>query len=369
MLKEYTPSVGYKYARHDGWYDAGRVYLDEIDMPIINEYATGLAQFKAGSLYRAGPPAPSFGITNEDILSSKDEDSKLNMHMLGVNSSSGFGWFGWNPELETPFRDQRLRQALSMSWDRDLWLDTFLGTDQLEAAGVPVERLWNTACNIAWTGWWLDPKSSDFGPNAKYYQYNVEEAKKLVDAAGYSDGLDVNLYHITTNQYGFDFPRHVETYAGFAAEVGIRMQSQPMDFASDWRSLADSRGDHPGLAFRGAGGNVAPDTPESLVRMMHPVHGGVTYTGFFSEDSSFQQGDPEITALLERTRTEFDQDARIEIVNDVQRLVAERQYFLRVPGGTNQISLSWPAVGNENVFREELRFVGQWLDPTKAPLA
>jgi hypothetical protein len=99
------------------------------------------------------------------------------------------------------------------------------------------------------------------------------------------------------------------------------------------------------------------------------VHGAVTYTGFFSEGSSFQKGDPEITTLLERTRTEFDQDKRIAIVQDIQRLTAERQYFLRVPGGTNQISLSWPAVENENVFREDLRFLGLWLNPAKAPLA
>ena len=369
MLKEYNPSVGFKYARHDGWYDAGRVYLDEVQLPIISEYAAGLAQFKAGSLYRAGPPTPSFGITNEDILSTKQENSNLNMHLLGVNSSSGFGWFGWNPELATPFRDKRLRQALSMSWDRDIWLDTFLGTDKLQAAGLPVERLWNTACNVAWTGWWLDPKSSKFGPNAKYYEHNIAEAKKLVAAAGHPNGLDVDMYHITSSEYGFDFPRQVETYASFASEVGLRLQSRPMNFSTDWRPLSDSRGDHAGIAFRGAGGNVAPDVPESLVRMMHPVHGGVTYTGFFSEGSSFQKGDTEITALLERTRTEFDQEKRIAIVEDIQRLVADRQYFLRVPGGTNQISLSWPAVENENVFREDLRFVGQWLNPSKAPLA
>ena len=45
---------------------------------------------------------------------------------------------------------------------------------------LPVERLWNTACNVAWTGWWLDPKDSKFGANAKYYEHNIEEAKKLL---------------------------------------------------------------------------------------------------------------------------------------------------------------------------------------------
>ena len=87
------------------------------------------------------------------------------------------------------------------------------------------------------------------------------------------------------------------------------------------------------MAFKGAGGNNAPDIPETMVRLLHPTQGGVTYTGFFSEGSSFQKGDPEITALLEKTRAEFDTQKRIDIVNQVQRLHAERQYVIRTPGG------------------------------------
>ena len=44
--------------------------------------------------------------------------------------------FGWKtPEV----RDERVRQAFSMSYDRDLWIDTVYDTSTLEAAGLPVE--------------------------------------------------------------------------------------------------------------------------------------------------------------------------------------------------------------------------------------
>ena len=122
------------------------------------------------------------------------------------------------------------------------------------------------------------------------------------------------------------------------------------------------------MSFRGAGGNNAPDIPETMVRLLHPTYGGVTYTGFFSEGSSFQKGDPEITALLEKTRAEFDQQKRIDIINQVQRLHAERQYVIRTPGGMSTRSIEWPVIQNEGVNVDELRFVGQWLDPTQAPL-
>ena len=371
MLKDYQPSVGYTYARNDGWYDADKIYLDEVQLPIISEYATGLAQFKAGRIYRAGPPSPSFAIRNEDVLSTKRENPTLNLYLGQVSSTSGFGFFGWNPALgaKTPFRDPRLRQALSMSWDRDLWIDTFLGTQQMRDEGLPIDVRWNTVANALWEGWWLDPKSTEFGPNGKFYENNIAEAKKLVSAAGFPNGVDADMQHITSSEYGLDFPKQVETYAAFANEVGIRLTTKALGFNTDWRGVADSKGDFSGVAFRGAGGNNAPDIAETMVRLLHPVHGGVTYTGFFSENSSFQKGDPEITALLDKTRTEFEQAKRIAYINDVQRLAAAQQYVLRVPGGTNLLSLAWPAVQNENTFRDEMRFVGQWLDKTKAPLA
>ncbi len=367
MLTKYEPSVGLTYARHDGWYAPDSLYVDQLQLPIISEYSNALAQFKAGHIYKTGW---GFALHNEDLLPTKAENSALNAYLGRVTSSTGFGFFGWNPALgpKTPFRDIRLRQALSMSWDRDLWIDTFFNTGKLQAQGIPMEVLWNTACNIAWEGWWMDPKGKDFGPNAKYFERNVADAKKLVSAAGFPNGIDVDVHHITTNEYGTDFPQQVETYKAFASDVGIRMNSVIAGYSTDWRPLADSKGDFSGVAFRGAGGNNAPDIPETMVRLMHPVYGGVTYTGFFSPDSSYQKGDPEITALLDKTRSEFDTPKRVALINDVQRLHAERQYVMRVPGGTNSISLAWPAVQNENVFLDELRYVGEWLDPTKPPL-
>jgi len=37
------------------------------------------------------------------------------------------------------------------------------------------------------------PSGPDFGPNAKYFKYDPAEARKLLAAAGYPDGLKVDM--------------------------------------------------------------------------------------------------------------------------------------------------------------------------------
>jgi len=49
---------------------------------------------------------------------------------------------------------------------------------------VGVEGVWALPYG-ALTQWYFDPKQNSF-PNAKYYQYNLQEAKALLSAAGFS---------------------------------------------------------------------------------------------------------------------------------------------------------------------------------------
>ena len=60
---------------------------------------------------------------------------------------------------------------------------------------------WNTALNASQEGWWLDPKDAKFGPNAKYFQHNPAEAKKLLAAAGYANGFE-----IPSTMAGIEYP-------------------------------------------------------------------------------------------------------------------------------------------------------------------
>ena len=90
-----------------------------------------------------------------------------------------------------------VRQAISMGIDREAWINALFNIDGFERDGLPVESKWNSHLLAIWENpqYWLDPKGKEFGENAKYFQYNPEEAKALLKAAGHGDGMKVTSHY------------------------------------------------------------------------------------------------------------------------------------------------------------------------------
>jgi peptide/nickel transport system substrate-binding protein len=173
MIGENKASVSLTFKRHEGHYDAGRMYLDERRDIILPEYASSLAQFQTGALHR-------FAVRQEDILGIKRQVPELQLYINQPPSNHGIYKWGWNPALgaKTPFRDKRLRQAFAMAIDRDLLMETIFNLSRFASEGVNLKSYLYSAVQTSPSGvyggdeaFWLDPKSKDFGPNAKYYQY------------------------------------------------------------------------------------------------------------------------------------------------------------------------------------------------------
>jgi ABC-type transport system substrate-binding protein len=364
FLKDYQQSVKATYGRHPGYFDADRFFFDEIEEIVLPEYATRLAQFEAGSIYTAP-------LTQEDILPAKERNQDLVVYIAEIAPNYGILKWGWNPDLNTPFRDTRLRQALSMSVDRDLILETLFNLGAYADAGIDLQPFVHTSCQ-ADTGadFWLDPRGAEFGPNAKYYEHHADEAKKLVEAAGFGGGLESQM-NFTTG-YGPNFVNEVTTIIGFAAEVGINLAANEAGFTTNYRpDYANPQGDFDGVTarLRPAGGIFHP--VEVAFNEFTPAP-GISYTGFFSPDSSWKEGDPEITALIGKARRTLDVDEQRELFHEFQRLEAVNQYQMSFSGVAEQLAIVWPAVANIGVYRGDFntnRFYGQWLDTTKPPLS
>ena len=269
-------------------------------------------------------------------------------------------FFGQNPD--SPFRDERVRQAWSMTWNRDAYIDATFGLGPLRNAGLPVTTAWDTCLSAGgWKGWWLDPKSKDFGPNARTYTFAIDEARKLLTAAGFANGLDVDLHHAAPGpaSYPQSYFDQAAPLEGMPRDSGLfRVNVHVYDYATDWQArIRNVRGAFTGVAWWP---DVAAADPAQALYSVFSTRSG----------SLFQGGDAFLDDAVQRLLLEFDAKKRVSIALEVQRHDAETVFSLKA-GGAGGFRLSWPALRNVLVYqggtnRDDATL---FLDPTQAPLA
>jgi peptide/nickel transport system substrate-binding protein len=371
ILDKYEVGVRFELRRNPEYYDKQKPFLDRLEIAFLPEYAQQLAQFKAGNIYSAsGGPVfpPSSNVRPEDVLPVKRESPNLN-----VFTAAQFGFhtqntcaFGWLPAGQSPFRDERVRQALSMSYDRDLFIETFNNVSKFEAEGVPMDATWYTTLGPA-PGWRLDPKSKDFGPNAKYYEYNLDEAKKLLAAAGYPNGLDVRSHYVSSPSLGGDpdFQKSAQVRDGMAAEAGFRTSVNILDPNTIPQTY--NSGEYEGWYYRS--GRQGAEDAVSWLEYRYRTNAGPGFLGFDVKGIGDKSGDPEVDSLISKARGELDANKRRAIVHDIERYLAKAMYTVNIPGIASNIQMAWPALQNFLVFHGDRRSTpfAWWLDETQPP--
>ncbi|HEX5368749.1 MAG TPA: ABC transporter substrate-binding protein [Dehalococcoidia bacterium] len=341
-------------------------YPDEEDWIVIPEYGAALAQFKTGTVHM-------FAVNAEDIIPTKKDVPTLEMLATKLVTTPRYVIVGAG--ADSPFRDERVRQAYSMSWDRDLFINTTYNVDKYAAEGLPMETRWSSALQAeSWTGWWLDPKGKDFGDNSKFFQNNIPDAKKLLSAAGHTDSLNFNSAVPGGHPYGPTYDRDIEIVTGMAQNAGFNATISQPQFGTEFRKIySQGNGDFSGLSYVNLfSAGVDPST--WLFRYFNSQ--GSTFYGFDADGSGAHKGDPMLDQMTNKMRLEVDDTKRMQLGYDIQRYVAEKMYFIAFPGGGNGFELAWPAVRNRMVYVDDVaRPVGVtstgngavWLDQTKPP--
>ena len=366
MLSKYDPSVGYEYRLHPDYHEPDHHYVEQINQPIIREYATGLAQFKAGNLH-------TWAVRPEDVLPVETEAPGLNLYQGEYSAATLNTAFGYKPG--SPFHDERVRQAWSMSIDRDLWIDVFYNVSNFQKEGLPVDTRWNSSLLMTEEGWWVDPKGSDIGDGGKYFKHNIEEAKKLLAAAGHPNGLDVPVtLPVNASGYPAEFNQQAEVFDQMMREAGFRSQNRQNDYVAEFvPQYRDAVGKFDGLIYK-VGTTVADDAVASLGSRFQSSAGAQFY-GFDAGGRGDQSGDPEVDSLINKAIGEVDTEKRKGIVRDLERYLARKQYLVRWPGGATGFQMAWPALQNFLVYRGSAAgtAVGSrltpyywWLDSSRA---
>jgi peptide/nickel transport system substrate-binding protein len=371
MLSNYVPSASFTLKRNADYYDANYARADAIEIPIISEYAAALGQFKAGNIYSFGSYASTPMINGEDVLTVKQDEPRISVYQSdysygGAPTSLRLA-FGWLPAGKSPFLDERVRQAVSLSLDRELYIDTFLNVSKFNAQGLAVDTRWHTSLAATYEGWWLDPKGKDFRANAQYFRHDIGEAKKLLAAAGYPNGIKgVTSSYVTGPEY--PAAKYAQVMDNMIAEAGIASVVHAVDYAKEYiPQYRDASGRYDGWAYHSTVGTPSGGDPVGELSSGWWSKAGVSFFGFDAANKGDQSGDPQVDSMIAKARIEQDTEKRRALVYDIQRYLAKPMYALYPPGIATSFTVAWPCLANFRVYRGARVNYGLWLDQSKPP--
>nr|AHZ45607.1 extracellular solute-binding protein [uncultured bacterium] len=374
-LKAYEPGARIVLGANPGFaardpMGAGRPFIEERVMAFHPDTAVGLSQFQAGEIYNW--PAAA-----EQALALKQQTPALNLALTSVANFPEKLLFGF--AADSPFRDVRVRQAVSYAIDRDAFAEVTGNVQRFHDAGVPIEVRWATMMPSSTAGfpggtyedYWLDPKRPEFGAASRYFHRNLDEVRKLVSAAGFPDGLEFEHAYAPPVVFAASVLR-IDRLNQILMGAGLRPKAREVDAAEWERTFAASkdRGNFNGIATTIDSGG--PDPAAYAFAHLHQSglrFGGTNPDGFAATDSRAQAGDSFLNERIDSLRIEHDNGKRIEGFNELQRYHAEKVYQMRYPAGISGVAVAWPALANNFVHVGDLNgaWANVWLDETKAP--
>ena len=217
MLKEFSPGDGALLVRNPNYYlkdkDGRQLpYVDAVRLYFTKDAATETALFRTKQL---------------DVMrvSTLDQTYALmktvpDLYLYRV-SSYGWGDYGVSMAIDKPpYNDVRVRQALSMAINRDIVAEVINKGDAALYGPFP----WALAGYTKRS----DYSYASLGPN---YQYNPQEAKKLLAAAGYPKGFDTELEWAEFQ--GWVYGDFAQLVARFWTDVGVRVKLKQLE-TSTW---------------------------------------------------------------------------------------------------------------------------------------
>jgi ABC-type transport system substrate-binding protein len=262
---------------------------------------------------------------------------------------------------------------MAMALDRDTFIDAFSNISTFNKEGLDAEPLYHTSMGYV-PGVTLNPKDEkSFGPNAKYYSYNLAEAKKLLAAAGHSSGFSYTNHWPNFPGFGPNFPKYMQVIEASNQELGLKVSSDPIDY--NLKYLPDyvtKRGQHEGIVVT-LGAVSSADPVDYFVWRYYSKSGATSGAIFGDQGSGDGAGDAQVDSIIDKAKAEFDAKKQAAILGDLQKYLAEKQYCVTSPGLGTQYTLAWPAVKNYLTFQGDSRAINSfyytwWLDDTEAPL-
>ena len=266
------------------WMD-GKPYLDQVIYQVIPENSARLNALQTGEIDIVD------GMNASDTTIVEDTEG---IELL-KRPSFNIGYMAFNMEKE-PFDDPLVRQAINMAIDKE----------------EIVEAFYNGLADPATSP--LPPSLWSHDESLEKYDYNVEEAKKLLAEAGYEDGFTTELHTMSNPRPYLPEPMKIaEAIQSDLAEIGITADI----VSSEWATyLEDTKNGKHSMAMYGWTGVMA-DPDNFLYPNLSKTNAEVP-----AQNIAFYKSD-EFTSLITEARETIDQDKRTELYQQAQQLFQE----------------------------------------------
>ena len=325
------------FERNQNYHVKGLPYLDKIVYKVITQDGPRTLALRAGDIdctYRV----------DQGWLEQKIKGKKLNVpHHLkkdkltvwpAIFPTTYAVQFNCHLEKDTPFKDERVRQALDYCIDQDIIAKALYGE-----LGIPMNQAYN-------------PDISPWGyRDLKSRERDISKAKALLKEAGYPNGLDVELMITTVygrNDLRAQIIQQMAKPAGFRITISTEMGVQN---AAKQRTHAYHM-------------TIAPIGGEDPMNFYyHRLHTDpAPPTNGYSH--SFGIKDAEMDRLLDLVASEPDHQKRKEIFKTIMQRSLDKAYI--IPNNQAVAGFTWSDKLQNfkpwDYFQAEQAFAETWIE-------
>lgn len=286
MFDHWTPGQEIVLKRNPNYWDASKVYLDEIDFKFGADPATAVLELERGTvdLLGDGVPAADYVRLSQDPTWSKN--------LMGAPQIA-WDYVFMNTKIK-PFDNVKVRQAVNYA------IDTTKLKKLLAGQGTPLNQIY--------------PKGMPgYDPSAHFYTYDPAKAKQLLAQAGFPHGFKTTFYTHNVDP----FPRIAQSIQYDLAQVGIQASIREMDQSSYW-TLTMEKGNPIPLGLS----DWYMDFPDPsdwigilFSKAQAEIDGGENASWWWN---------PQVEALYAESEKTTDQTKRIELFRQMQDVIMQQ---------------------------------------------
>jgi oligopeptide transport system substrate-binding protein len=267
------------YERNDDYY---------LDPPQIRFIVMKLYAGDSLRLYESGE-VDFTGVGRFDLARFQDPQNPTHGELHeSVNLCTGYIGFDVS---QPPFDDVNVRQAFTMAFDRQHYIETLYN-----GIGIPARGL-------------FPPALPGYNLNLKSLPYDPEQARQLLAESRYGGPAGLPPIVFTTGGYG--------SYSGGSIGALAQMWQNNLGVTISVENLEpdlyydEVRAGHHGQITSGGWCADYPD-PENFADVL--FHSGAA-------NNTFNYSSPEVDSLLERARTETDVTIRLQLYQQVEQII------------------------------------------------